>query len=472
MASPTQDKFFRPNRDSVTTINDDGSRNFLHPADVRGFFTTWRTLVGYALIAVFLLSPWVYINGYPALFLDLADRRFHIFGLTLVAQDVRYLFFVLTGIGFTGFCLTAIFGRIWCGWACPHTVFLEHVFRWIERQIEGPSQERKKLDAAPWNSEKILKRGTKMALFFLVSTVIAHYLLAYFVSMPGLYQMMVHAPTDNWGAFVFIFVATVLIFFNFAWFREQLCLIICPYGRLQSALIDDHSLVIGYDEKRGEPRGKAHEEGRGDCIDCLRCVQVCPTGIDIRQGLQIECVSCSNCIDACDEVMAKLKRPKGLVRYDSLVGLSGGKTKFLRPRVYLYAVFLVIGSVAGTLVMSSYRPANLAVTRMQGSPYYLTDQGIRNQYMIRLINKKTEPLTLVLAATAPSGQKMELAGFDEPVIIAPMQEVLKAYVVTVNRKDYSGTFHLTFRAADKDGKFFIEKGAEFLGPDPMLVGAP
>ncbi|MES1195240.1 MAG: 4Fe-4S dicluster domain-containing protein, partial [Opitutus sp.] len=249
---------------SVTTINADGSRYFLYPADARGAFTHWRRISAYLLIAVYLLLPWIPVNGAPAVFLDLAERRFHFFGYTLAAQDAWLLFFGVSGLGFALFFLTALFGRLWCGWACPQTVFLDHVYRRIERWLEGDAAARRALKLAPLTAGKFFRRVAKHALYAVVSLAITHLFLAYFVSLPELWSFMHEAPGEHWTAFLFVFTAAGLLYFNFAWFREQLCIVICPYGRLQSALTDDHTLVIGYDAKRGEPRGKlAREQGAG-----------------------------------------------------------------------------------------------------------------------------------------------------------------------------------------------------------------
>ncbi|MEY4940159.1 MAG: hypothetical protein RIQ93_1894, partial [Verrucomicrobiota bacterium] len=371
-------KVEHPNRNTVTTIRSDGSRAFLYPTDAHGRFARARRLSAFALIVFYLSLPWIKINGYPAVFLDVADRRFHLFGITLAAQDLWLLFFLITGVGFSLFFVTALLGRIWCGWACPQTVFLDHVYRRIERWIEGDAVQRRALAAAPPSAGKLARGITKHALYVVVSAVITHLFLAYFVSLPEVWAMVSAAPTEHWGAFVFMAVATGTLYFNFAWFREQLCIVICPYGRIQSALIDDHSLVIGYDGARGEPRrhtGDARKPAdtllpkSGDCVDCDRCVQVCPTGIDIRQGLQMECIGCTACIDACDDVMTKLHRPKGLIRYDSHASFTGGRTRWWRPRTFLYGALLLVGALVATWALSTVRPANLGVTRMTGAPY-------------------------------------------------------------------------------------------------------
>lgn len=250
-----------PTLESVTTIREDGSRRFIHPAGVHGRFTTWRAVFGLLVLLTYVALPWIPINGNPAVFLDIAHRQFHFFGLTFVMQDLWVAFFLVSGVGFTLFYVTALLGRVWCGWACPQTLFLDTIRR-FERWIEGGAPEREKLDRMPWTLEKTLRRGTKQVVFALFALLIAHVFLSYFVSLPRLYQMMRHSPGENWSSFLFVFLIAAALWFNFAWFREQFCIVICPYGRLQSALIDNDSLVIGYDTKRGEPRGKKAPRAR------------------------------------------------------------------------------------------------------------------------------------------------------------------------------------------------------------------
>ncbi|HEY8933393.1 MAG TPA: cytochrome c oxidase accessory protein CcoG, partial [Rariglobus sp.] len=473
----------RPNRDSVTTIREDGSRLFLHPADARGRFTNARRWSGWLLIAIYLSLPWIPVGGHPAVFLDIADRRFHLFGFTLAFQDTWLMFFGITGLGFALFFITALLGRVWCGWACPQTVFLEHVYRRIERWLEGDSFMRRRLDAAPWSLGKIIRRGGKQIVFFAISAVIAHLFLAYYVSIPELWSMMSDSPGEHWAAFVFVFVFTGILYFNFAWFREQLCIVICPYGRLQSVLIDDHSLVIGYDAKRGEPRGKlrshlaespiqsnpiGYSGSTGACVDCTRCVQVCPTGIDIRQGLQIECIGCAACIDACDEVMDKVKRPRGLIRYDSMAGFAGGRTRWVRPRILVYLALLAVGFAVATWALSTVRPANLAISRIPGAPYFVSPEGVRNQFLVRLVNKRDTPARFVVTLPdAPSA--LVRTGLDGVVQLAPLAEEVRPLVVQMPRGDYAGEFALTVRITDEAGTFTLEKTVRFVGPDATLL---
>ncbi|HHH29352.1 MAG TPA: cytochrome c oxidase accessory protein CcoG, partial [Polyangiaceae bacterium] len=338
----------------ASSLRDDGTRNFVHPADVKGRFVRARYFVFAVLIGLWAALPWVKVNGNPALFLDVEHRRFFLFGLTFNAQDAWLSFFVFSGIGLTIVFLTAIVGRVWCGWACPQTVFMEGVFRRIERLVEGPRNKRLRLASAPWTFNKVWRKTLKHTLFVLAALVISHIFVSLFVSMPSMLEMMRRPPSEHPAAFGWAFGVAALLYGNFAWFREQMCMIVCPYGRMQSVLTDDNSLVVGYDAIRGEPRGKAKDPEAGDCVSCNRCVAVCPTGIDIRNGLQLDCIGCTACIDACDEIMDKLKRPRGLIRYDSLSGLEHKPTKVLRPRLMLYGAALAVWGVGAFLAFRAH----------------------------------------------------------------------------------------------------------------------
>ncbi|MCC5834038.1 MAG: cytochrome c oxidase accessory protein CcoG [Opitutales bacterium] len=459
----------RPNLDTVTTINRDGSRFAIHPADVFGRFTVLRRLVALLLIAVYGLLPWIPVNGNPAVFLDIMNRRFHLFGLTLATQDLWLLVFLISGLAFTLFYVTAFLGRVWCGWACPQTVFLEHVYRRVERWIDGDAPNRRKLDKAFWSPGKIVRRLLKHAIFIVFSALIAHVFLAYFVSIPELWSWMRQSPFEHWSSFLFVGIITLTLYANFAWFREQLCIVICPYGRMQSALVDEHTLNIAYDYQRGEPPGPVSDPNAGDCIDCRRCVQVCPTGIDIRQGLQLECVGCANCIDACDQIMDRVNRPRGLIRYASEEELEGRRTRWLRPRAYLYTGLLLLGiSVAG-FAFSTVKPISAQVTRMTGSAFYISEDSIRNQYRVNLLNKSTQAQTFriepVVAAEWADAVVVERQSWE----LGPSEERSVTWVVRVPLETYTGGFPLEIQVTAEPGGWQVKRELNFVGPDPSLL---
>ena len=458
-----------PNLVSLGSINQDGSKKTLHPSDVSGKFTWGRRWFALLLLIVYVALPWIPVNGFPAVFLDVLNRRFHFMGLTLAVQDLWVGFFLVTGLGFSLFFVTALFGRVWCGWTCPYTIFLEHIYRRIERLIDGDAAARRKLDAAPWNAQKITKRVLKHGAYVVTSLIIAHIFLSYFVSIKGLYEMMHHSPTAHTVAFGVVMFLTAGLYGAFSWFREQFCVIMCPYGRMQSALSDDHTVIIGYDKKRGEPRGKAGTTGAGDCVNCTRCVQVCPTGIDIRNGLQLECIGCAACVDACDTIMVKLGRKPGLVRYDSMVAFDGGKTKFLRPRIIFYTFLLFAGVAAFSYAASRIEPMRANVLRMQGSPYYVANGVLRNQFLMRMINKRSEPRTFTISMQGELPAEFVAAGVDAPVTIPAQGEELKTLMFTMPEASFKAPFQISLRITDsKDGKVYTTKPFEFSGPDSRL----
>ncbi|MDB6135315.1 MAG: cytochrome oxidase [Verrucomicrobiales bacterium] len=458
----------RPTLDTVTTINRDGSRHLIHPADAAGRFMLARRLFAVLLLAVYILLPWIPINGSPAVFLDVANRRFHLFGLTFLAQDLWVAFFAVSGAGFILFYLTALFGRLWCGWACPYTVFLEHAVRRVERWIEGDAQSRRRLDAMPWRGMKILRRGLSLTATFLISLLVAHFFLAYFVSLPRLWKMMLSRPGEHWFAFCVVMLVTLTLFFCFAWFREQFCIVLCPYGRIQSALTDEHTLTVAYDRGRGEPRGRPGATGVGDCVNCLRCVQVCPTGIDIRNGLQLECIGCAACLDACDAVMLRLKRRRGLVRYTSMRGLQGLKTRWLRPRILAYTGLLAAGLAALGFSITRLHSFQATLTRLAGAPYYVTAEGVRNQFQLELVNKRRETGEFRLdLEDAPAGTRLNPSG---NAIRVPGQEEYKGVLtIEIPRSVYQGKQRLVLRVRNGTHPDATALEFEFTGPDPRLL---
>ena len=382
----------QPSQFGEGSLGTDGRRKRPYPADVTGRWLTARRIVYAALIALWAALPWIPVGGHPAVFLDVDKRQFFLFGLTFNAQDVWLLFFLVSGVGFGLVYATAVLGRVWCGWACPQTVFLEALFRPIERLFNGPRNVAlRRVSRGGGSFDRVWRAGATHAVYVVAAALVAHVLLAYFVSIPRVFEMVRTSPGAHPEAFAWMIGVTGVMYGNFAFFREQVCVVVCPYGRLQSVLLDDDSLVVGYDERRGEPRGKAKTEGAGDCVDCNRCVVVCPTGIDIRDGLQLDCIACTACIDACDEVMDKLGRDRGLIRYDSqrgLRGMPGEKRRILRPRLYAYTVLLVIGAVVATVAFHGREPFEANIVRLPGMPYTREGGVIRNAFELRLVNKQ------------------------------------------------------------------------------------
>jgi cytochrome c oxidase accessory protein FixG len=393
----------RPDLDTLFSVNADGSRNAIHPADCSGRFQGRKHALWLVLIGVYLLMPWVKIGGSPAILIDIQRRHFYLFGSTFNAQDFWLAFFFISGLGFSLFVIAALWGRVWCGYACPQTVFLEGVFRRIERLFEGNANARARMDKAKWSAEKLLRRGGKLLVFLGAALGITHSLLGYFMPVEEVLAAISGPPSAHPTAFVFVLALTLLVFVNFTWFREQTCIVVCPYGRLQGALYDPDTVLVGYDQARGEPRGPAGSDGAGDCIDCFRCVSVCPTGIDIRNGTQMECVGCANCIDACDEVMHKLGRAPGLVRYDSQRGFEGGARRFWRPRVFVYAFLLLLGCTVFSLAVSRRPLFEANVIRPPGAAFVLEGERLRNLMQLHVVNKLPEAADFTVVAVAPDG---------------------------------------------------------------------
>ncbi len=321
-------------RDSLSTVSKEGKRKWVYPKKPSGKFYNARTIVSIILLAILFGTPFIKVDGHPFVLFDVIHRNFIIFGILFGPHDF-FLFglLMITFIVFI-FLFTVVFGRVFCGWICPQTIFMEMVFRKIEYWIEGDFRQQMALNKSPWTSEKIFKKTSKQSIFFTISFIISNFFLAYLIGMDQLIKIVTDPPSEHINGLMAMLAFSGVFYWVFSSFREQACTMVCPYGRLQGVLLDQDSVVISYDYVRGEPRGKIRksetQDKKGDCVDCHLCVDVCPTGIDIRDGVQLECVNCTACIDACDDVMDKIKKPRGLIRYDSLNGIENKeKEKFL-----------------------------------------------------------------------------------------------------------------------------------------------
>jgi cytochrome c oxidase accessory protein FixG len=449
-----------------SSIRGDGSRATVHPADVRGRFNTARTAVFAVLLTIYALVPWWTVGGRPAVLLDVAQRRAFLLGRVFNAQDTWLVFFLLSGVGFGLVALAALVGRVWCGWACPQTVFLEGLFRPLQRLIEGSAAQRHRREDGPWTLDRALRRALLWSIYLALAAAVAHVFLGYFTPARGLWAMIVGGPARHPEAFAWMVAMTGVMFFNFAWFREQTCVAICPYGRLQSALLDPDSVVIGYDVQRGEPRtkGKVKPAGAGDCVECNRCVVVCPTGIDIRNGLQLDCIACTRCIDACDDVMTRLDRPRGLIRYDSQQGLAHAPRRFFRPRLALYAVLAALGLAATALALRTHTTFEANLLRLNGLPYTLDGEMVRNAYDIHLINKESRRVTFAIdpATGAPFAFVIPMAR----VTLEPLAGAHVPVFVTTPRRGLRGDTRVSIRVRPGGSGEALTLEAPFLGPSP------
>ena len=397
-------------RDHLSTIDKDGKRLWIFPKKPKGKFTNYRSLVSYSLLIILIGGPFLKIEGQPLLLFDIIERRFIILGQVFWPQD--FFLFVIGMITSVVFIIlfTVVFGRIFCGWICPQTIFMEGVFRKVEYWIEGDYMAQKKLDRQPWNREKILKKTSKQIIFVLVSAVIMHTFMAYLVGVEKMWELIGEGPLKNTGSFVAMIALTGLFYGVFSRLREQVCTTICPYGRLQGVLLDRQSIVVAYDHKRGENRSKFRKGedreamDKGDCIDCNQCVSVCPTGIDIRNGTQLECVNCTACIDACDSIMDRIGKPKGLVRYASEQNIADKKPFAFTGRMKAYSALLVIllGVLTSLLILRS--DFETTVLRTPGILFQESEDGmITNLYQLKMVNKTNVAMDIRLKLIEPEG---------------------------------------------------------------------
>lgn len=407
-------------RDSIGTVDEKGKRNWVFPKKPKGKYYKYRKYVSYLLLSIFFISPFLKIDGNQFLLFNILERRFNIFGFPFWPQDF-YLFVLSIIIGVVFIVLfTVVFGRIFCGWICPQTIFLEMVFRRFEYWIEGDRNAQMKLDKQEWNAEKIRKRTIKWLIFFIISFVVSNIFLAYLIGSDQLLTSIKEGPIKHSKTFFSLLIFTEVFYFVFTWFREQVCIIACPYGRLQGVLLDNKSIVVAYDYKRGEGESgrkkfRKNEDrkalGHGDCIDCFQCVHVCPTGIDIRNGTQLECVNCTACIDACDDVMVKSGMPKGLIRFASEEEIDK-KEKFkftARMKGYTAVLTILIGILLGLLFLRTDVQAN--VLRLPGQLYQKEGDIISNVYTFKIINKTTHDFDkITFKVVEPKQAVIEIVG--------------------------------------------------------------
>ncbi len=430
-------------RDAIATVDKVGKRVWIYPKKPKGRFTNARTYLSWVLLALLFGMPFIKIGGEPLLLFNVIERKFILLGILFMPQDFHL--FVLAMLTFMVFIIlfTVIFGRLFCGWVCPQTIFMEMVFRKIEYWIEGDANAQRKLNAAPWTTEKLIKKGSKQAIFFGIAVLVSNTFLAYIIGADEVLRIISEPVSQHLGGFIAMILFSGAFYFVFSYLREQVCIAICPYGRLQGVLLDKNSIVVAYDFIRGEPRGKLQKTPKtnnplqtieaavqfstqtnepllaekaiefprlGDCIDCKLCIHVCPTGIDIRNGTQLECVNCTACIDACDEVMDKIDRPRGLIRYDSYNGIAEHRNHIFTPRVIAYSVFLTVLLAVNVILLSGRGSVETLILRTPGMLYQkVDDKHISNLYNYEVINKTKKEMPLMLRL-ATSGGSIRVIG--------------------------------------------------------------
>ncbi|MCB9202682.1 MAG: cytochrome c oxidase accessory protein CcoG [Flavobacteriales bacterium] len=462
-------------RDSIGTMEQSGSRKWIFPKKPKGKFTNYRTYVSWVLLAILFVVPFVKVNnGNPLFLFNVLNREFFIFGFPFYLQDF-YLIAIgmVTSIVFI-VLFTVVFGRIFCGWICPQTIFLEMVFRKIEYLIDGDRNKQIRLSKQKWDAEKIKKRTLKWTIFFIISFVISNMFLAYIIGIDALERLIVSGPIKHYDTFIALLIFTVLFFFVFAWFREQACTLVCPYGRLQGVLIDQKTINVAYDFVRGEGEngrskwrnGEDRESlGKGDCIDCNQCVVVCPTGIDIRDGSQLECVNCTACIDACDEVMEKVGLPKGLIRYASEDEIKKKEKFKFTGRMYAYTavLLLLMGLLISLLFMRS--DVDAKILRQPGSNYIEQDGVISNQYQYTLINKTNKPTVLHFRMVKPSDAQVKIIGSEDKITLKPRETKQGTLVISIVSDEVNQTKEkIEIAVFDENEKMIDTFDSTFAGP--------
>jgi cytochrome c oxidase accessory protein FixG len=446
------------------------SQKKIYPREIGGRFANLSKIATVTLLGLFYLVPWLMWDDRQAFLFDLPARKFYLMGLTLWPQDFPYLALLLIIAALSLFFFTALAGRLWCGFACPQTVWTE-AFIWMEQLTEGTRSQRMKLDKAPWSWNKIRRKGSKQLLWITFSLWTGFTFVGFFAPIRELGAELVAFNAGGWTWFWAVFYGFAT-YGNAGYMREQVCKYMCPYARFQSAMFDKDTLIISYDEKRGEPRGgrkrsvDRHDAGLGDCIDCTLCVQVCPTGIDIREGLQYECIACAACIDACDSVMDKMNYPRGLVRYTTEHALKSEKTHVLRPRMFVYSALLLVLISALISSMALRTPIILDVIRDRNTLYReLPGDLIENSYTIKLINQNNDERVFRLSVTGVDG--IYLNGIENPITVDGGGVLSVPVRARAHRDNAYGVMNIDFiaEALDDAGDRRVED-SRFLGPTP------
>jgi cytochrome c oxidase accessory protein FixG len=466
-------------RDSISTVDKDGKRIWIYPKKPKGTLHNYRIGFTIGLLALLFSAPFVRIAGQPLILFNVLQRKFVIFGQLFQPQDLHLFVFGMLLFFIFIVVFTMAFGRVWCGWACPQTIFMEMVFRKVEYWIEGDAAQQRKLNAAPWNVDKIIKKASKISIFIFISFLIANLLLAYIIGTDELGVLVTDSPFENLDVLLPLLAFTVVFFSVFTFIREQACTTICPYGRLQGVLLVKESIVVAYDFIRGEPRGRIKrkrnkkanespkedvpEEKQGDCIDCNLCVEVCPTGIDIRNGTQLECVNCTACIDACDSIMDKIKKPHGLIRYASEEEIAENKPFHFTTKLKVYSGIMVILIVAMVSMLLLRNSVETTVLRALKQTYVTTETGnIRNVYTIQFINKTHEDKQITIHLLSPKGDLKLVQGNE--ILLKAEGIANGAMLVELSPENISGAKTELVLEIRSDGEPLETIKTSFLGP--------